>query len=120
MPDGSTTVLLVDDEPRVLNFMCTVLERAGYRVLSGKNYGDAVQLFGLHSTEIDLLIIDISLSDKNGLDIAAELKETRPALQTLFISGSVGAELLHCHGLSGRVIHNFLGNLLKVKHFFSG
>jgi DNA-binding response OmpR family regulator len=93
-------VLVIDDEQHDIAAIQRSLEQAGHNVFTGGNYQEGLVTFGAHAGEIDLLITDISLPGKTGLELAKACLREKPALKVLFISGWVGAEFLEYFGIS--------------------
>jgi CheY-like chemotaxis protein len=81
------TVLLVEDEPFVRDVTCAVLRAAGYRVWPAQNSADAKRLFDAQGDAVDLLITDIVLPGETGFVLARKLRNTRPLLKILFVTG---------------------------------
>jgi CheY-like chemotaxis protein len=81
------TILLVEDEAFVREVACEILRVAGYRVLSARNAAEAVPAFLAHREEVELLLTDVVLPDRNGPDLAFELVTLGRAFRTIFISG---------------------------------
>ena len=81
------TVLVVEDEPIVMNVFCLALTRAGYRVLEAATAAKAF----LRSTEtgrqIDLLLADVVLPVSSGIRVALQMKQAMPGLKVLLTSG---------------------------------
>jgi CheY-like chemotaxis protein len=80
-------VLVVEDEPALLELTCRILEKLGYTVLGANNPRGAIKLAGEQVTEIDLLLTDVILPVMNGRDLAAQLLGEYPKLKCLFMSG---------------------------------
>jgi PAS domain S-box-containing protein len=89
-PRGQETLLLVEDEPDILNMTAMLLEKQGYTVLSAHTPGEAAHLATKHSNEIHLLITDVVMPEMNGRDLANSLKAQHPHLKCLFMSGYTG------------------------------
>jgi PAS domain S-box-containing protein len=85
------TVLLVDDDDSVRRLATTVLEDAGYRVLSAKSGLDALELSRSFSRPVDLLLTDIVMPEMTGALLALELGRERPETKILFMSGHIGS-----------------------------
>jgi CheY-like chemotaxis protein len=83
---GSETILVVEDEDAVRELVRRVLESAGYRVLPASRASEAERLLG-ETPEIDLLLTDVVMPEMSGYQLAARIRETRPDIRTLFISG---------------------------------
>ena len=81
------TILLVEDEAFVREVAREVLSRAGYRVLTAANATEATQLFREQSGEIQLLLTDVVLPDRNGCDLALELSALHGTITSIFVSG---------------------------------
>ena len=60
------TVLVVDDDERVLKITVKMLEVFGYRVLSAATPAEAVIIFEAHRNEIDLLLSDVNMPGCRG------------------------------------------------------
>jgi CheY-like chemotaxis protein len=94
------TILLVDDEAPIRQGIREILRRNGYKVVEAANYDQAVAVYQRRGGRVDLLLLDISLPGKNGYEIAQKLREDKPRLQTIFMSGHAGAELRRYHQMS--------------------
>jgi CheY-like chemotaxis protein len=81
------TILLVEDEDAVRRMLREVLTSAGYRVLEAGHGADAINQWGSHLRGIDLLVTDIVMPVMNGLRLAEELRNRRPNLKVIFMSG---------------------------------
>jgi len=68
-----TTVLVVDDEPNIVELVRLYLSNAGYRVLSGADGREALQL--VRTGKPDLLILDLMLPELDGFDVCRRLRE---------------------------------------------
>ena len=86
-PGSSPTILVVDDEPAVLNFVKLILETAGYPVLAACNGQEALAFFKNSGHSIDLLLTDINMPDLSGLELACQASETVPDLPVMFMTG---------------------------------
>ena len=84
---GHETVLLVEDEPAILNMSRTILERLGYRVLTAATPSEAIALVENLAEGIDLLLTDMVMPAMSGQDLAKRLKALLPSIKCLFMSG---------------------------------
>lgn len=83
-------ILLVDDDLQLLRAARTALERAGHEVVSAVNGEAAVRRF--RQSPPDLLITDIVMPEKEGLETILELRRESPNLKILAISAYVRSE----------------------------
>ena len=84
---GHETILLVEDEPAILAMTATTLQGRGYTVLAAGTPSAAIALAEGHAGTIDLLLTDVTLPEMNGRALSELLRETRPDLRCLFMSG---------------------------------
>jgi signal transduction histidine kinase len=90
---GTETVLLVEDEPLVLEFAQRTLQQLGYNVLPCSSSDEALRRFGDHQSRIQLVVTDVLLPRLSGKDLAARLRALSPGVAVLFSSGSGEAAL---------------------------
>jgi len=93
------SILLVDDEESDREQMRRTLWDQGYAVLEAGTYQEALRSFELNQDCIELLISDISLPGGNGCELAIVLRNQKPDLRVLFVSGYVGAEICPYYSL---------------------
>ena len=67
------TILVVDDEPKIVQLVRDYLERAGFRVLTTSNGKTALGL--AHTEKPDLIILDLGLPEMDGLDVTRALRK---------------------------------------------
>jgi CheY-like chemotaxis protein len=84
---GRETVLLVEDEPMMLELSRTMLEKLGYRVLAAATPAAAMALADRYADQIDVLFTDMVMPSMSGDDLAAQLVHSYPHLKCLFASG---------------------------------
>ena len=84
---GSETVLLVEDEPAVRELIRDFLQQSGYKVLEPNSGPEALKIFQTYGREIPLLITDVVMPQMSGPSLANRLKELKPDLKVLYISG---------------------------------
>ncbi|MBD3370563.1 tetratricopeptide repeat protein [Candidatus Fermentibacteria bacterium] len=80
-------ILLVEDNPDVLQFLNEVLEAHNYRVVLSETLAEARKVLAQRGLEMDLLFTDVMLPDGTGIELARELREERPELPILVGSG---------------------------------
>ena len=66
------TILIIEDEERILRFMGSILKREGYKVLSVQNGQEAYQM--IESYCPNLIILDLGLPDMDGMEILEHLR----------------------------------------------
>jgi PAS domain S-box-containing protein len=86
-PRGSETILLVEDEARVLDLTREMLVEAGYTVLAASGPTEALRLAEERPERIDLLLTDVIMPQMNGTELAERLTARRPGLRVLYMSG---------------------------------
>ncbi len=84
---GNETILVVEDEPAILEMVTVMLEERGYFVLSAATPLDAIKIAEACEGNIDLLMTDVIMPEMNGRDLAETLRETFPTIKLLFMSG---------------------------------
>ena len=84
---GSETILLVEDDPALLDMTRTMLESFGYRVLPAATSSEAIRLASANSGGIHLLMTDTLMPDMNGQQIVQKILSICPRLKHLFLSG---------------------------------
>ena len=81
------TILLAEDDSGVREISELMLREAGFTVISAKNGKEAVEIFLEFRDEIDLLILDTVMPEKNGLEVYLRAEQLKPAIKVLFMSG---------------------------------
>jgi len=92
---GSETVLVVEDEPAILEMTQMMLKRLGYTVLSAATPGQAIQQAQEYNGEIQLLITDVVMPEMNGRDLGTNLLSYYPDMLQLFMSGYTADIIAH-------------------------
>lgn len=85
-PPGATVVLMVDDEPAVRNLFALALRREGYHVVEASNGIEALEMAKKLDT-LHLVVSDIVMPVMKGPEFAAKLREVRPDMKFVFVSG---------------------------------
>jgi PAS domain S-box-containing protein len=84
--DGET-VLVVEDDEDVRELVTRMLGRYGYRVVVAPTPADALRIARAARPAIDLLVSDVVMPKMSGIELLARIREFRPGLPTLLISG---------------------------------
>jgi hypothetical protein len=95
---GSETVLVVEDEDSVRLVAVGSLRKAGYQVLQAASGEEALRVASSHAGPIDLVLTDVLMPGIHGPELVKRLKESRPAVRALYMSGHADDALLH-HGI---------------------
>ncbi len=101
---GHETILLVEDEPTILEMTTEMLESLGYTVLAAGSPGEAVRLAQEQLGRIDLLLTDVVMPEMNGRQLARNLLAHYPDLKRLFMSGYTANVIAH-HGVLDEGVH---------------
>ncbi|NTW53915.1 MAG: GAF domain-containing protein [Chlorobaculum sp.] len=81
------TILLVDDNPAIVQVIKSLLEKSGYKVLSATTPIDSIKIAAESGETIDLLLTDVVMPEINGKELSEKLLAICPNLKTLFMSG---------------------------------
>jgi two-component system, cell cycle sensor histidine kinase and response regulator CckA len=84
---GSGTILLVEDEQPVLNFLKRLLSGAGYTVLTAADGEEGLRLFRERADAIHLVITDVVMPKMWGPRMIGRLREISPGVKVLYVSG---------------------------------
>jgi len=84
---GQGTILIIEDEPPVMDLTRTVLERLGYRVLEATTGKEAIDIANRFDGAIDLALLDIKLPDMTGNQVYPLIMKARPEMKVLVCSG---------------------------------
>ncbi|MGE3275033.1 MAG: ATP-binding protein [Vicinamibacterales bacterium] len=86
---GTETILLVEDDAAVRELTQATLERHGYLVLAAALPSDALRIAEQHTGTIALILSDVVMPGMLGPELARHVKELRPDIRVLFMSGYV-------------------------------
>jgi PAS domain S-box-containing protein len=84
---GGERILLVEDDAPVRDFLRSVLEESGYHVVEALDGPDALDIARKQRHEIHLLITDVVMPGMNGKQLSERLRQERPSLKVIFLSG---------------------------------
>jgi signal transduction histidine kinase/CheY-like chemotaxis protein len=91
--DGGETVLLAEDEQMIRELAARGLTERGYTVLSAESGTEALDLSRTHDGPIHVLVTDLAMPGEGGAALASALRELRPEVRVLYVSGYPDAEL---------------------------
>ena len=95
---GSETILLVEDEPALLDLTRGMLEDLGYCVITAATPHEAMRAAKERGNEIHLLLTDVVMPEMNGRDLACAIQPLCPHARCLFMSGYT-ADAIAQHGV---------------------
>jgi signal transduction histidine kinase/CheY-like chemotaxis protein len=101
---GSETILLVEDEPLVLELAHCALQELGYKVLACASADEALRTFTDYVHPIDILVTDVVMPRMNGRELAARMASLRPGIAVLFTSG-YGEDIIARQGVLEAGLH---------------
>ncbi|KQV35410.1 ANTAR domain-containing response regulator [Massilia sp. Root335] len=99
-------ILVVDDDPILLDYLATVLDHAGYDTVKAASAAEALQRVAEREADIALALLDISMPGMSGLELALRLKE-HTSVAFMFLSSVDDAETARqaaSHGAVGFVV----------------
>ncbi|MCS0629463.1 response regulator [Telluria mixta] len=99
-------ILLVDDDPLLLDYLKTVLDHSGYDTMTAASAAEALQRVAEREADIALALLDISMPGMSGLDLARRLKD-HTSVAFMFLSSVDDAETARqaaSHGAVGFVV----------------
>lgn len=102
--DGSETVLVVEDQPDLLELAKNSLEEYRYKVLAAYTPAEAIDICETYGDEIDLLLSDVIMPKMNGKELRDKIAKLKPRIKTLFMSGYTANVIAH-RGILDEGIH---------------
>ena len=79
-------ILVIDDEESIRNVLCSLLEDAGYEVMEAENGRVGIQQ--CRRTPVDLVITDIIMPEREGLETIRELRRLYPGMKIFAMTGA--------------------------------
>ncbi len=79
-------ILIIEDDPDMRQLLAEVVIAAGHEVYLASNGAEGLQL--VQEKSLDLLVTDMVMPEKDGLDVLLELHSRKPRLKTIAISGT--------------------------------
>jgi DNA-binding NtrC family response regulator len=81
----SKTILIVDDEPLLLEVIQFAIEEEGHMVVTANSVDDAIEKLGKHA--IDAILSDVRMPKRSGIELLEHIKNSHPHLPFMFMSG---------------------------------
>jgi signal transduction histidine kinase/CheY-like chemotaxis protein len=101
---GPATILLVEDDPGVRSVARAILSASAFRVLEAGGAAEAASAAASFPGEIDLLVTDVVMEGQSGPRMARTLRERRPRMKLLYLSGHA-EELIATRGALHPGVH---------------
>lgn len=118
MEKGSETILLVDDEPMIVDIAQEILGVLGYKVLTAGSGQEALEVYTRHQDTVNFCIIDMIMPHMSGSELFDRLKKINPAVKVLLSSGysidGQAREILN-RGCDGFIQKPFTISQLSIK-----
>jgi CheY-like chemotaxis protein len=93
-------ILLIDDEPLVCEALQLTLERAGHAVSTASNGQEGLDQW--QGAKFDLVITDILMPEKEGIELIHELRQIDPAVRIIAVTGGARVQNIDLVGLAKR------------------
>jgi two-component system, cell cycle sensor histidine kinase and response regulator CckA len=84
---GSERILLVDDEPQIIDMEKQLLEKLGYRVTAQTSGTEALDTFAAQPDQFDLIITDMTMPQMTGDHLARRIWDIRPGMPVILCTG---------------------------------
>lgn len=84
---GSGTILIIDDEEIMREVASAILKKIGYQIVFAENGKTGIDIFIEKKDEIDLVLLDMIMPEKNGRDCFYEMRKIKPDLKVILTSG---------------------------------
>ena len=84
------SIMIVDDEPDILLVLEEFLRKEWFKVLTARTGKDAIEK--LRTNDIDLILLDMSMPDMNGIETLMELKKIKSDISVIMITAYRDAE----------------------------
>jgi two-component system, sensor histidine kinase and response regulator len=88
------TILVVDDEPVVSRLCQTIMCRGGHEALAASGGAEALRILQDNADGIDLALIDVMMPVMNGIELARRIRQMRPTVRIVLMSGFSPREIL--------------------------
>lgn len=84
---GTETILIIEDEPMLLELLRVLLETSGYTVLSAADGEEALKIYKSRMKEIAVVLSDMGLPKLGGWEVFQKMKEINPKVRSILASG---------------------------------
>lgn len=87
LPTKGGTILIVDDEPLILQYCQEMIKSLGFSVFAAVTAEEAIQIYRKHNQDIDIAILDMVMPKMNGLQLFGVLQAINPEIKTIITTG---------------------------------
>lgn len=84
---GTETILLSEDDSEVRDLISEILKGSGYKVIVTSDGEEAIKKFLEKKEEIDLVLLDLMMPGKSGKEVYEVIRDIKPDIKSLFMSG---------------------------------
>ena len=114
-------ILVVDDDPRVCDLICSQLMEAGHQTQPSLSAREALDQFG--AVPVDLVITDLTMPEMDGNELAFSLKKINPSLPIILLTGlgdmlgdslPEGVDLIVCKPFGYRILMESIATVMKL------
>lgn len=88
---GNETIMVIDDEANIVTMISQILTEMGYHVISATSGREALKLSNQRAQPIDMVLTDIIMPEINGPELVRILRQKRPTIKALYMSGYANA-----------------------------
>ncbi len=97
---GTETILVVEDDDLIRSLVLEILGEHGYNVMGASRGDEALFICQQIDGPIDLLVTDMILPRMSGTEIAEQVRQVRPGIRVLYMSGYTGDSVPHSDFIS--------------------
>jgi CheY-like chemotaxis protein len=84
---GRRKVLVVEDDPLVRGMFCRMIEMIGFEALRAENGHEALELFKIHTLDIDIVFVDFMMPGRNGEEVMRDIRGIQQNARVVLASG---------------------------------
>jgi signal transduction histidine kinase len=88
-------ILIVDDEPTMLDLAKELLQEQGYTVLTASNGLEGIEVVRRNSAAVRLVLLDLMMPEMDGISALREMRAIRPGIRALFCTGYMPEDVRH-------------------------
>lgn len=92
---GNESVLFVEDDEAISQFVCEALTSLGYIVTNASNGQQALEIFKLKPDTFDIIVSDLIMPKLNGKEFVQKVKKIRPHIKVIYVSGYTDNHIVH-------------------------